>query len=150
MFLKPIALNITYSIIRTMITIPVKVKCRKCGKETKSDEFVLDPVYKMMVCRDCVKERRMNESMAAKQKVQEENKVKHEAEEKRERPAGWDSEDSEIERAYSQKQGNKPKVEQIDSEKVKYTCTKCKYEFVYNTYKQMPARCPYCSTPVQL
>jgi DNA-directed RNA polymerase subunit RPC12/RpoP len=148
MFLKPIALNITYLISQTMITTPIKVKCKKCGRDVKSDEFILDPIYKMMVCKDCVKERKANELNAKKTAAQAEFKAKQEVQQKNERPAGWDSEDAEIERAYKAKQGSQPRVEKIDEEKVKYTCAKCKYEFIFNTYKRMPGRCPYCSTPV--
>jgi DNA-directed RNA polymerase subunit RPC12/RpoP len=127
---------------------PVKVKCKRCGREFKSDEFVLDPVYKMMVCRDCVKERHAQEFSAAKTKQREEAKLAMETQIKKEKPAGWDSEDAEIERAYKAKQSSAPKVERIDNERVKYTCKKCKYEFVFNVLKRVPGRCPYCSAEI--
>jgi len=128
---------------------PVKAKCKRCGREFKSDEFVLDPVYKMMVCRECVKERKMNEFSAVKTKQREEAKVAMEAQVKREKPAGWDSEDAEIERAFKAKQASTPKIEKIDNESVKYTCKKCKYQFVFNFLKRVPGRCPYCGESIQ-
>jgi len=128
---------------------PVKVKCKRCGREFKSDEFVLDPVYKMMVCRDCVKERRSQEFAANKTKQREEAKAKMEAQVKKERPAGWDAEDAEIERAFKAKQSSAPKLEKIDNERVKYTCKKCKYEFVLNVLKRVPGRCPYCGASIE-
>ncbi|MFH0870849.1 MAG: hypothetical protein V1866_07395 [archaeon] len=127
---------------------PIKAKCKKCGKDVKSDEFVLDPVYKMMVCRDCVKERRMNELAASNRAKQETKKVEMEAQQKRERPAGWDPSEAEIERSYAAKQSQRSKIERIDSETIKYTCPKCKYEFVINIAKKA-SRCPYCGTPIQ-
>jgi Zn finger protein HypA/HybF involved in hydrogenase expression len=129
--------------------MPVKVKCRKCGRDTKSDEFILDPVYKMMVCRECVKERKLVEAAEKKTAVQAERTKQREAE-KKQMPAGWDYEDAEIERAYSQKIGNKPVIERIDDDRVKYTCKKCKYAFTYFISQHRPARCPYCATSVQL
>jgi len=135
------------AIIGFMIT-PVKVKCKRCGKEFKSDEFILDPVYKMMVCKECVKERRAQEFSAAKTKQREEAKAVMEAQVKKEKPAGWDSEDAEIERTFKAKQSSAPKVEKIDNERVKYTCKKCKYQFVFNVLKRVPGRCPYCSAEI--
>jgi hypothetical protein len=127
---------------------PIKVKCKKCGRDTKSDEFVLDPVYKMMVCRECVKERKTAEFSVQKQKVQEAKKVEQEVVRKQQ-PAGWDHEDAEIERAYKEKAGQKVTAVPIDNEHIKYTCQKCKYSFKYNTVEQRPPRCSYCGTPVK-
>jgi hypothetical protein len=117
---------------------PVKVKCKRCGREFKSDEFTLDPVYKMMVCRECVKERRTQEFAAKKNQQREQTKVAMETQIKRanpgfadsenkgflkkEKPAGWDAEDAEIERSYKAKKAALPDVEKIDDQRVKYTC----------------------------
>jgi hypothetical protein len=128
--------------------MPVKVKCKRCGRDAKSDEFFLDPVYKMMVCRECVKERKMAD-MAQKKAVVQEQRAKVVQEEQKQRPAGWDSDDLEIERAYKQKMGAQPVIERIDDDRVKYTCKKCKYTFTYYTSQKRPGRCPYCSTAVQ-
>ncbi len=131
------------------MVIAVRVKCKKCSRDAKSDEFVLDPVYKMMVCQQCVKDRRMNEMAQKKAASQEANRAKVE-EQKKQMPAGWDSEDNEIERAYNNKLSQKSVIERIDDDKVKYTCKKCKYTFTYSTVQNKPGRCPYCGTPVQI
>ncbi len=128
---------------------PVKAKCKKCGREFKSDEFTLDPVYKMMVCRECVKERHAQEFSATKTKQREEHKVEEAAKVKREKPAGWDAEDAEIERAYKNKQASAPVIQRIDNERIKYTCKKCKYEFVFNTMNRVPGKCPYCGASIE-
>ena len=127
---------------------PVKVKCKRCGRDFKSDEFILDPVYKMMVCKECVKERKNNEFAASKLKQSEEHRAAMEAQAKKDRPAGWDAEDAVIERAFKEKQAQTPKVERIDDERVKYTCKKCKYEFVFNAMTRVPGRCPYCGAEI--
>ena len=46
----------------------IKAKCRRCGKESPVNEFILDPVYKMMVCIACVKERHLKEKISAEVK----------------------------------------------------------------------------------
>jgi hypothetical protein len=129
--------------------VPVKVKCKRCGREAKSDEFFLDPVYKLMVCRECVKERRMNDMNTKKQALTAE-KAKVVEEQKKQMPAGWDAEDAEIERAYTQKQDSQPILQRIDDDRVKYLCKKCKYSFTYYTSQKRPGRCPYCGTSVQV
>jgi hypothetical protein len=129
--------------------MPIKVKCKKCGKDAKSDEFILDPVYKMMVCRECVKERKMNE-LQAKKDTQSAQRVAQQEQQKKQMPAGWDSEDAEIERKYREKQSQVSSIERIDDDRVKYTCKKCKYSFTYYISQKKPGRCSYCGTPVQV
>jgi hypothetical protein len=131
------------------MNIAVKVKCKKCNRDAKSDEFILDPVYKMMVCKECVKERKLAEITAKKAQVAEVQKAKAE-EQKKQMPPGWDSDDAEIERAYQKKQGEQVTIQRIDDDKVKYTCKKCKYAFTYSFSQKRPGRCPYCATPVQI
>ncbi len=41
----------------------VKINCRKCGQPSDSTKFVLDPVYKMMVCPKCAQERKTSASL---------------------------------------------------------------------------------------
>lgn len=41
----------------------VKINCRKCGQPSESDKFILDPVYKMMVCPNCARERKSSSAM---------------------------------------------------------------------------------------
>lgn len=127
---------------------PVKVKCKRCGREFKSDEFTLDPVYKMMVCKECVRERKNEEFRTKKTQQKEAAKVVQETQIKKEKPAGWDAEDAEIERAYKAKQTALPDVERIDNQRVKYKCKKCKYEFVFNVLTRVPGRCPYCGAGI--
>ena len=131
--------------------IDIKVNCKRCGKPAKSTEFVLDPYYKLMVCSTCVKDRQMAEKTKEKEtkKTQEQAIETQKIEsEKKLRPPGWDSDDVFLEKSYKQKEVVTPKVQEIDAERVKYKCTHCDYLFTYNTIKQTPARCPYCSTDV--
>lgn len=121
----------------------IKVTCKKCNRQAKASEFILDPVYRMMVCPSCVKERKAkiatpDKSKQAAVKAPEEKK-----------PAGWDADDEVLERMAKQKQQKPtPAVEKVDSESIRYTCMKCKYKFVYNLTTKNPSSCPYCGTPV--
>jgi rubrerythrin len=118
----------------------IKVKCKACGKMADSDEFVLDPGFRMMVCRNCVKERQSREEVH--------KKVKEQKEDQKKKPAGWDAEDEQLERAHRAKAENTVDVQRIDEQKVKYKCPKCSYEFVVNIVKNSPANCPYCGTGI--
>lgn len=118
----------------------VKAKCKRCGKHDDSTTFVLDPVYKIMVCRDCVKERKEKENMAK----EKEEALKLEPQ----KPAGWDSDDEYIAKKYSMKKADEPQVQRINSTKIKYTCQKCKYAFVYDEERETPRICHYCGKSV--
>ena len=61
----------------------VKIKCRKCGREAPSKEFVLDNDYKMVVCKICVNEKNAKRNQPEKQN-------------EKEKPPGWDAEDMEL------------------------------------------------------
>jgi len=123
----------------------IKVKCRNCGKEYPSNTFVLDHVYRMMVCPQCVKDRQRKEIVhkeAQQQVVQETSK----------KPKGWDHEDEMIEKAYAAKQaratsatGSSSPLIQTPDGKYKYRCPRCKYEFAYNKATNTPSHCPYCN-----
>ncbi|MFH1511373.1 MAG: hypothetical protein ABIF10_06795 [Candidatus Woesearchaeota archaeon] len=117
----------------------IRVKCKACGRLSDSSEFVLDPGYKMMVCQNCVKERRMREEV--KSKVQEQKAEKK-------KPKGWDIEDEELERLYTAKQYKKAQVVRLDQNRAKYKCAKCAYEFIIKLDKMLPNRCPYCSADI--
>ncbi|MEM4259966.1 MAG: hypothetical protein QXG00_01915 [Candidatus Woesearchaeota archaeon] len=122
----------------------IKSKCRRCGKEAPSDSFILDPVYGMMVCQNCVNERR-SKSFSVKKTGNVEDVKSDESP----KPKGWDADDELLEKSYRQKIESYVKVQKIDSEKVKYTCPKCKYQFVYNLDKNLPSKCPYCNMAIQ-
>ncbi len=128
----------------------VKVKCRNCGKDAPANSFVLDHVYRMMVCQQCVKDRQKREILH-KQAKQELEEAKAKAEEAAKKPAGWDDEDDVIEKAYAEKQAKQAKhgeVVEIGGGKVKRSCYKCKYQFVYNPATNTPNRCPYCNASI--
>lgn len=104
----------------------VKVKCRKCNKLAKSDELVLDPVYKMMVCPSCVKERLIQDSapIISKGLVQ----------------AGESESFEKIERV----RNTAPKLNVLQDNDGTYRCPRCSYKFTM--LKRTPVRCPYCDT----
>lgn len=112
----------------------VKVKCRNCSKLVRSDELILDLVYKSMVCPACVKEREIKEKMPLMRAV------------KVERAAGYDQEDGYLENIQRMKAKEVPKLKLIQEASGQYRCPKCNYKFKYSPEKGTPIRCPYCDT----
>lgn len=51
----------------------INVKCRHCGRMANSTGFVLDPIYGMLVCQACVKDRKKGVAaqVIAEKKVQD-------------------------------------------------------------------------------
>ncbi len=128
-----------------MFNDAVSAVCKRCGKSAKSNEFVLDNEYRMMVCPACIKEKREKFRNAQKQAQEQVEKAKVQ-EEMKKKPAGWDPEDEYLEKFY--KKQEKIKVERISDDKVKIPCSKCQYKFAYSISKETPKICPFCSTPV--
>ena len=123
----------------------VQVKCKRCSRSAKSKEFTLDPIYGMMVCEACVKERKTSEGI---KKELAEQKAAKLAEEKK-KPAGWDAEDEYLAKLARKKQEERPvAIAKGDAGRVKYQCSGCKYGFIYNLAKQAPGNCPYCGKEV--
>jgi DNA-directed RNA polymerase subunit RPC12/RpoP len=81
----------------------VEIKCRRCGKTSKAEDFVLDYVYKMAVCLSCIKERKNNDSKTLKQSFKE-SEAPHVEAPKPIHPPGWDAEDEYLEKLERQKQ----------------------------------------------
>lgn len=118
----------------------VEVKCRKCGRSAPADSFVLDHVYRMVVCPNCAKDRKRQESIH-----KEVGEMKKDAKQK---PKDWDDEDAMLEKMH--KPAPQPvHVEPIDSENVRIKCPKCSYTFKFNKVRMVPRSCPYCNTPIK-
>ncbi len=116
----------------------VKVRCRKCGKPAAANELVLDNDYKMMICRDCVKEKRRKAGA-------------EEAAKKPEKPAGWDKEDEYLAKVSSFKQlSTVQAMQRLSDTKIKVACSKCSYQFNYDSERKYPKYCPTCGREVVL
>ncbi|PIN86039.1 hypothetical protein COV19_06825 [Candidatus Woesearchaeota archaeon CG10_big_fil_rev_8_21_14_0_10_44_13] len=126
----------------------MRVKCRQCGRYAKTNEFVLDHGYKMMVCPACVKDRKLREDVHREVDAQRQAKKKEGMEEVAEKSAGWDKEDEYLNKLHAAKMKNTVKVEYVTDDKVKYTCAKCSYKFIYDMTRKMPPGCPYCGTGI--
>ncbi len=147
-----------------MINKPLQVTCKRCGRSAPSDNFVLDHLYGMLVCPDCMKEQKMNSKItkeAISKKASElmmspRGTTTHSAssqpvqkpEEVKEKPPGWDSEDDYLERAFKQREKLKVNYERLDDFRIRYVCTKCGHKFVFHTEKRYPRICPNCGTNV--
>lgn len=121
--------------------------CKKCGRSANSEEFVLDPIYKMVVCPLCIKDQKKTRG-----KTQIDQAIEHTKQQKKEiqqKPAGWDQTDEYLEKvAFQKSSGPKIQYERISEEKIKCVCPKCSYKFIRDIIKKYPASCPYCGTPV--
>lgn len=122
----------------------IKVPCKHCGKLNDANSFILDLEYKMMVCPQCVKERKTPK--AEKKEADEKAEMKSM---KIPKAPGWDAEDEYLEKMHSLKAKQKVTVEKIDEEYVKYQCPHCKYTFKYSVLRQKPGSCPYCSASIE-
>lgn len=124
------------------MVMDIKITCRRCGRQSEASKFVIDSVYKMAVCPQCVQERKSSVF-----KKPENAKPAPAATPEPAKPAGWDEEDRELEMMAKHKP-EASKVVRIDEDRVKYTCSKCQYKFTYNTTSRTPANCPYCGRAV--
>jgi rubrerythrin len=109
-----------------------------------SAEFVLDPIYGMLVCQACIKDRKKgvaSQMLAKKKEEAPKEPVKP-------KPAGWDREDEVLAKDYASKMRSTVTAAKIDDDHVMYKCKHCGYEFKYSISRQMPARCPYCSADI--
>ena len=114
----------------------VKVRCRKCGKPADASEMTLDNELRMMICRECVKDKRRKSGAFAEEK-------------KPEKPAGWDKEDDYLSRVGVFKAAATGQVVQnVGGDKVRVICHKCKFAFNYNKEKKIPRFCPNCGREV--
>ena len=114
----------------------VKVRCRKCGKPADASEMTLDNELRMMICRECVKDKRRKSGIIEEKKQPE-------------KPAGWDKEDEYLSKVSAFKPMATAQVMQrVDDQKVRVVCGKCKFAFNFNTEKKIPRYCPSCSREV--
>ncbi len=128
------------------MTNEVKAVCRKCGKSAPADKFVLDNSVKMMICPSCVAE--MKGKLLKPKPVEPQPSIRA-APQTKSKPADWDQEDDYLDKLKKKKdEAPKAIIERIDDVKVRYTCFKCHYNFIYNTAKDYPKVCPYCKMPI--
>lgn len=112
----------------------VKAVCKRCGKHVGVNDLSLDPVYRMVVCSHCIRERKG--TMKPKEDIPP-------------KPRDWDAEDEYLERAYKEKKGESSIVYEKPGV-VKYTCYKCKKTFGYNVERKHPNLCPYCGSTISV
>ena len=124
----------------------VKAVCRRCGKTALASDFVLDHIYRLMVCPNCIKERKDKDNLHIKL---EKEKGLHKEQEKN-KPAGWDAEDEYLEMVCKQKAAASGNLQRIDKDRINYKCPKCKRAFIYNQTKRFPNTCPFCGSEIRV
>lgn len=125
----------------------VKVKCRNCGRDADSNEFVLDPNFRMVVCPLCVRERKAKD-IASGVRGRPAAEAQKEKPQEPSHPPGWDAEDEYLQHFARAKSKSTIRAQRIDDEHVKFNCPKCNYEIKFNTVKKTPAKCPYCNASI--
>ncbi|MDD5178269.1 MAG: hypothetical protein PHT54_03255 [Candidatus Nanoarchaeia archaeon] len=125
----------------------IMVKCRQCGRVAAADEFILDHVYKRMVCPECIKDRRAREQVHEEAKFVREEKLSRKIEDKMPQRGTM--------QPVAKDQSFNPRMEAVKEQpapasngKRRYTCSKCTFEFNYNTLTKVPSKCPYCKASV--
>ena len=121
----------------------VSATCRKCGRTAPASSFILDVEYKMMICPQCLKERRTKEQVYKELKEEKETETQEP-----QKPVGWDKEDEYLERAFKQKEKQNKHYQRVGDGKINYSCLKCKYKFIYDEDNKHPRTCPYCGTEI--
>jgi len=105
-----------------------------------------------MACPMCIRDKGNKDKLEKEQQKRQEDDQKKREENEVIVTKG----DPEVESAYREKQQEIEKerekalkVKKLDENKVKYTCQKCHYEFIYKLDKNSPSNCPYCGEKVQ-
>lgn len=142
----------------------IEVICRRCGKKSPADEFKIDHVYQLAVCRTCYSEREKNLPKKSRQEPTLRSLTEQKLKQEPEPPSTgyeirkskiFDEDDEYLEKAVQKKQEEKKRQQQnrirtkkISENKVLYPCQECNYEFKYNTETRRPVVCPYCEKKV--
>jgi len=139
----------------------IEVNCRKCGRRAPANEFRVDHIYKLAVCKVCYTDRKKDLPKKPEEKTVREmmREPKQETEIKTydiTRSKIFDENDDEyLDKAVKKKQEelqkrkeNVIRVKPIKDNKALYPCQHCKYKFKYNTETQKPTQCPFCGKRV--
>ncbi|MBW2964783.1 hypothetical protein KY363_04955 [Candidatus Woesearchaeota archaeon] len=126
----------------------VEVKCKNCGKAYPSTEFTLDPVYRMMVCRKCVSERRMKENPIKAGPASLPRPVNSPVKsapaprpEVRTMPSMTRSRNTPLD------PGAEPRQVEAKGDKMRQRCRKCGFNYLFDAAKGYPLNCPNCGEP---
>lgn len=131
----------------------IKAICKRCKRAAPASSFILDPVYKIVVCPDCVKERTRGKPKTPNA-TSADTIAKQPTMNSMAKPFTNMQRGSEepVELKLSAEQPEQPKpirlAKAADASKVRYTCGKCKYKFTYSIEKKYPNTCPNCNSPV--
>ena len=106
----------------------VMVSCKKCGNKAPASSLKLDLDLKMVVCSDCIKNKKIHKEI--------EDEVFH-------------KENLSIKPLNNQAQVHQSnQIQEPKSSKVGHKCTSCGYKFMINIDPKTPKNCPYCNSRV--
>ncbi|MFP4567996.1 MAG: hypothetical protein ACLFN8_03555 [Candidatus Woesearchaeota archaeon] len=144
--------------------VKIEVLCRRCGRKAPADEFKIDHVYKLAVCRVCYTEREknlpkksvvVNSSTMNVPDMPKIEKSDDSSPYEIRKSKIFDEDDVYLEKAVERKKAhieerraNSVRVKRVSDSKVLYPCVKCNYKFKYNVETKKPIDCPYCGAKV--
>jgi len=139
----------------------IEVICRKCGRKAPADDFRVDHIYKLAVCKVCYTDRKKDLPKKPEEKTvrelmqeprQELKSIQYEIKKSR---IFDENDDDYLEKAVKKKQEeilkrkeNVIRVRPIKDNKALYPCQHCKYKFKYNLETKKPTQCPFCGRKV--
>ena len=94
--------------------------CKKCGNKVPSSSLKLDIDEKMVICHDCIKNKKIHKEIEKEAYHKQENQ---------------------------QAAMSKPVAEE-KSVKIGHKCTSCGYKFRIDPETKKPRNCPYCNSRV--
>jgi Zn finger protein HypA/HybF involved in hydrogenase expression len=129
-----------------MLNRGVEVPCKRCGKPAPASEMTLDPVYRMMVCRKCVEERRMKDNPLRATSIPAKTPGGTVL-----RPATMSAAKPSSVSSARPASAPAPSAAKLVASpaKSKIACKKCGWKFNFDAEKNYPQNCPSCGTPVK-
>ena len=106
------------------------VPCKKCGNKVPASSLKLDLDLKMVVCQDCIKNKKIHTEI--------EQEILHK--------------DNSKDNLMIKTIGNQPQMQTAPQEpkssKIAHKCTSCGYKFKIDPETKIPKNCPYCNSRV--
>jgi len=135
----------------------IEVICRRCGRKAPADEFRVDHIYKLAVCKVCFTDRKKDlpKKTQTTQNVKEDKVVEESSKQYEIKRSKLFDDDEYLEKAiqrkkeeFKKKRENAVKVRLLKENKALYPCPHCSYKFKYNIETETPTKCPYCGKKV--
>ena len=105
----------------------VKVMCKKCKNKAPASVMKLDLDERMMICPECVKNKKIH------REIQEE---------------AFHKEKAKVQQMQQNTATESYEKNEEKSNKVGHKCASCGYKFMINPEMRSPKSCPYCNSKI--